>query len=125
MSAGNDGTSVLIFSADALAAALIGAAVELAGYSPVFPLEGESPRAAVLRVRASGALVDCDHEEACAESFFGPAMMAGTRVAVFSSSRSVRQLEPIANEFGVHLFELPIDFVQLAALLADLTRRQA
>lgn len=115
-------TSILIFSTDPLAAALIGAAVELARYIPVFQDKGESPRDAVMRVRPGAALVDCDHEEACVEGFFGPALMAGTRVAVFSSTRSIRTLQPIAKEFDVRLFSLPIDFVDLVALLADLTK---
>lgn len=116
-------TPVLIFSTDALAAALIGGAVDLAGYGAVFPLDGESPRDAVMRLRPAAALVDCDHAEACTEAFFGPAMMVGARVAVFSSSRSVRTLHPIAAEFDVTLFSMPVDVAQLAALLADLTRR--
>ena len=100
----------------------MGGAVELAGYAPVFPAEAESPRDAVMRLRPGAALVDCDHEDACAETFFGPAMMVGTRVAVFSSKRSVRTLEPIATEFDVRLFSLPIDFTDLTLLLDDLTK---
>jgi hypothetical protein len=114
--------AVLVFSADPLGAALLGAAVELAGFAPCFPLEGESPRDAVMRLRPGCALVDCDHTEACTEAFFGPAMMAGVRVAVFSSTRSVRTLQPIAAEFDVRLFSLPLDYAELAALLADITQ---
>jgi hypothetical protein len=114
--------SVLVFSMDSFAAALIGAAVELAGYGPIFPLDGEAPRDAVMRVRPAAALVDCDHAEACTEALFGPAMMVGARVAVFSSKRSVRVLQPIAAEFDVRYFSLPVDFVQLSTLLADLTK---
>lgn len=114
---------VLVFSTDSLAAALLGAAAELAGFNPRFPLEAESPRDAVMRLRPSAALVDCDHHDACTEAFFGPAMMVGARVAVFSSTRSVRTLQPIASEFDVRLFSLPIDFAQLSALLTDLTSR--
>lgn len=117
------GLPVLVFSTDPLAAALIGAAVELADYVAVFPFEGEAPRDAVMRLRPSAALVDCDHEDACTEAFFGPAMMVGARVAVFSSSRSIRALQPIAAEFDVRLFTMPIDFAELAALLAELTNR--
>jgi hypothetical protein len=112
-----------MLSTDPLAAALIGGAVELAGYAPVFPLEAESPRDAVMRTRPGAALVDCDHVEACAESFFGPAMMTGARVAVFSSRRSMRVPAPVAAGFQVRLFTLPIDFGQLSRLLADLTKR--
>lgn len=117
-----DGASVLIFSTDALAGALIGAAVELVGYRPVFPLAVEGARDAVMRLRPNAALVDCDHEGACAESFFGPAMMVGARVAVFSSTRSYRVLEPIAAQFDVRLFTLPIELEELSILLSDLTK---
>jgi len=100
----------------------MGAAVELAGYAPVFPAEAESPRDAVMRLHPGAALVDCDHEDACTETFFGPAMMVGARVAVFSSRRSVRTLEPIATEFDVRVFSVPIDFADLLVLLDDLTK---
>ena len=112
--------SVLVFSTDSFAAALIGAAIELAGYRVEYPLETESPRDAVMRVRPGAALVDCDHVEACTETFFGPALMVGARVAVFSSSRSRRTLEPIAEQFRVRSFAMPIDFDDLQALLASL-----
>ena len=109
--------TVLIFSTDALAGALLGAAVELVGATPAYPTAGETPRDALLRIRPAVAFVDCDHEDACTESFFGPALMAGARVAVFSSSRSRRALEPVAEEFGVRTFGLPIDFGELSEIV--------
>ena len=108
---------VLIFSTDALAGALLGAAVELVGASAQYPHAEEEPRDALLRVRPAVALIDCDHESACTESFFGPALMIGARVAVFSSSRSKRALDPIAEEFGVCAFGLPIDFAELSKII--------
>jgi hypothetical protein len=109
--------AVLIFSNDALAGALLGAAVELVGASAEFPHADEEPRDALLRVRPAVALIDCDHETACTESFFGPALMIGARVAVFSSSRSQRALDPIAKEFGVRAFGLPIEFAELSKII--------
>lgn len=114
--------AVLVFSADPFAAALLGAAAELSGYVAAFPRVGELPRDAILRVRPRAVLVDCDHEEACSERFFGPALMTGARVAVFSSHRSRRTLEPIAAQYGVRTFSLPIDVPRLAALLDSLAR---
>ncbi|MDB4878247.1 MAG: hypothetical protein JWM41_4693 [Gemmatimonadetes bacterium] len=111
-------SGVLIFSTDPLAAALLGAAVELAGFVVHFPHAGESPRDALMRTRPTVALVDCDHEEACTESFFGPAMMAGATIGIFSSKHSRRTLEPIAAQFGVRTFGLPIDFDELSSILA-------
>jgi hypothetical protein len=116
-------SAVLIFSTDPLAGALLGAAVELAGFVVVYPRDAESPRDALMRTRPNVALVDCDHEEACTESFFGPAMMAGTTVAIFSSKRSRRTLDPIAAEFGVRAFGLPIEFDELARILASATTK--
>lgn len=115
-------SGVLIVATDALAGALLGAAVELAGYPPVFPRDGESAREALRRAKPCAILVDCDSDEACSESFFGPAMMLGATIAIFSSSRSRRTLEPIADEFGVRLFELPIDFADLKVLLDACTQ---
>jgi hypothetical protein len=112
-------SAVLIFSTDPLAAALLGAAVELAGFVVVYPHDAESPRDALMRTRPNVALVDCDHEEACTESFFGHAMMAGATVAIFSSKRSRRTLDPIAAEFGVRTFGLPIEFHELTQILAN------
>ena len=109
--------AVLIVATDALAGALLGAAVELAGYAPVFPREGETAREALRRSKPSVVLVDCDSEEGCGESFFGPAMMMGAGVAVFNSSRSRGTLEPVAKEYGVRGFSLPIDFADLTSLL--------
>jgi len=114
--------SVLVFTTDPLAGALLGAAAELAGYEPVFPRDRERPRDALLRTRPSIALVDCDHEGACTEEFFGPAMMMSAGVAIFSSSRSRRTLDPIAAEFSVTTFSLPIDFDEFATLLASAHR---
>lgn len=111
---------VLVFSHESLAAALIGAAVEVAGFTPVFPYDGESPRDAVMRVRPRVALVDCDHPDACTEAFFGPALMVGARTAVFSSARSQRQIVEIAKQFRVARFTVPIEFDQLKALLREL-----
>ena len=110
---------ILVFSTDPLAGALLAAAAELAGYTPVFPRDRERPRDALLRTRPAVVLVDCDHDGACTEEFFGPAMMMNAGVAIFSSSRSRRTLEPIAVEFGVTTFSLPMEFDQLAALLSS------
>jgi len=118
-------SEILIVSTDPLSGALIGAAVELAGYSPVFPHERESARDALRRTKPCAVLVDCDAEEACSESFFGPAMMMGASIAVFTSTRSLRALEPVAKEFGVRTFDLPIDFASLKSLLDSCTRKQS
>ena len=123
MSIGMTAFGVLIVATDALAGALLGAAVEFAGYAPLFPREGETARDALRRTKPRVVLVDCDSEDACGESFFGPAMMTGASIAIFTSTRSRRTLEPIANEYNVRSFALPIDFVDLKALLDACARK--
>jgi hypothetical protein len=115
-------SGVLIVATDPLAGALLGAAVELAGYSPVFPRDGEGAREALRRSKPCAVLIDCDSDDACSESFFGPAMMIGASIAIFTSTRSRRTLEPIAEEFGVCLFDLPMDFAEFKSLLDACTQ---
>lgn len=110
-------SEVLIFSADALAAALIGASVELAGYTPMFAREGEPARDALRRVRPVAVLVDCDHEDACNEHFLGPVMMTGAAVLVFSSARSRSDAAALVARFGVAAFTLPIAVEELGAIV--------
>jgi hypothetical protein len=107
----------LIFSEDPLAAALIGAAVELVGFEPAFPTNGASPRDALLRVRPGLVLVDCDHDGACAPSFFGPALMTGARVLLVASRRTRRDAAGLAARFGLRSITLPTELESIAQLL--------
>jgi hypothetical protein len=111
---------VLILSADPLAAALLGAAVELAGHVPHFPQPGEGARAALRRLRPRAALIDCDHDEACAESFIGPALMTGAKVQLFYSRRTRRDASDVARRLGLSIAELPMEPDALASLLHEL-----
>ena len=110
---------VLILSSDPLAAALLGAAVELAGHAPAFSQEGESARAALLRVRPRVALLDCDHEESCSEAFVGPALMTGARVVLFRSHRT-RSDMVFAERMGLTVLTMPNGVEEVARLLDGL-----
>jgi hypothetical protein len=107
----------LIFSEDPLAAALLGAAAELVGLRPAFPTDGDPPRDALLRVRPSVVLVECDHKGACAPSFIGPALMTGARVVLTGSRRSRRQPDSLAASFGLRAITLPADLDAIAQVL--------
>lgn len=111
--------AVLIFSADTLGAALLGAVVELVGHLPQFPRHGEPARDALLRVRPRHVLVDCDHE-ACADEFVGPALMTGARITLFRSHRATRDAGALSARVGLTVLELPHDHDQLMRLLAEL-----
>jgi hypothetical protein len=108
---------VLVLSNDTLAAALIGAAIELAGFAPRFPDSDEPPRAALLRVRPRLVVVDCDHENACSDGFIGPAIMTGSRVLLFRSRRTRRDVSDLTKRLGVQVMEMPIEHEPLTQLL--------
>jgi hypothetical protein len=111
--------AVLVLSADPLTAALLGAAVELAGYSPRFPLPDESARTALLRVRPRLVLVDCDHEEACTDEFVGPALMTGSRVLLFRSRRTKRDVREFAERLELLVLDIPTEHESLTQLLHE------
>ena len=114
--------AVLIFSADTVGAALLGAVVELVGHLPQFPRHDEPPRDALLRVRPRHVLVDCDHE-ACADEFVGPALMTGARITLFRSFRATRDATALSARAGLTVLELPADHERLMELLAELDER--
>jgi hypothetical protein len=112
--------AVLILSSDPLAAALLGAAVELAGHVPHFQRKDESARNALLRVRPRLVLVDCDHEEGCTDEFVGPALMTGARVLLFRSQRTHRNMNEFATRLSLRIVDMPSEHDALTALLREM-----
>jgi hypothetical protein len=108
---------VLVLSSDPLAAALVGAAIELAGHDPRFPHADEPVRAALLRVRPRLVVIDCDHEDACSEGFIGPALMTGSRVLLFRSRRTRRDASELSRRLKLRVAEMPMEHDPLAQLL--------
>ena len=99
----------LVLSGDALIAALLGALLEIHGYKPFFPEPDEAPRDALRRTRPGVVLVDCEHDSACNEAFFGPATMTGARVIMYSASRTQSEVASFSAKYGFDSFILPID----------------
>ena len=114
--------AVLVLSSDSLAAALLGAAIELAGHAPRFAQSDEAARAALLRVRPRLVVIDCDHEDACSEAFIGPALMTGSRVLLFRSRRTRRDVTELSDRLGLSVVEMPMDHEPLTRLLNQLLR---
>lgn len=112
--------AVLIISSDPVAAALLGAAVELAEHMPHFVGNGERTRAALLRVRPRLILVDCDHEEACTDEFVGPAIMTGARVVLFRSNRSIADRTQFSGRLGLRTLDMPKEHDSITALLSEM-----
>lgn len=111
---------VLILSADTLAAALLGAAVELAGHQPHFRQPDEVPRAALRRVRPKLVIVDCDDDHACSEAFVGPALMTGAQLLLFDSPRHAAVGVNVARRLGLDVVHLPDDHELLPQRLREL-----
>ena len=112
--------AVLIFSSDPLAAALLGAAVELAGHAPHFAEKDELARAALMRVRPRLALIDCDHEESCSDEFVGPAIMTGARVLLFRSRANQRDMSELATRLNLRVIDMPTSHDTLAEVLREM-----
>jgi hypothetical protein len=111
---------VLVLSSDLLAAVLLGAAIDLAGYAPRFPTSSESPRTALLRARPRLVVVDCDHEEACSDAFIGAALMTGSRVLLFRSPRTSRDVSELSARIGLRVAEMPMGHESLRELLRQM-----
>lgn len=105
--------AVLICAADPLETALLAAAAELHGRRPLFPKPGELARAALVRLRPSLVLVDCDYTDACDDAFMGPATMLGTRVVLVHTPKSTVDPTPVAERHGLTILRLPHDHDRL------------
>jgi hypothetical protein len=112
--------AVLILSADAVAAALLGAVVELAGHEPHFPQPDEAAREALRRVHPRLAVIDCDHEEACSDAFIGPVLMTGAEILLFAPDRRRGVDGGFAQRLGLTVIRMPSDHEVLVRWLADL-----
>ena len=112
--------AVLVISSDPLAAALLGAAIELAGHAPLFPHGDEVMRDALLRVRPRLIVIDCDHAEACSDAFIGPALMTGSRVLLFRSRRTQRDASELAGRLGLQVVDMPTKHETLTQVLREL-----
>lgn len=110
-------SAVLVFSSDPLAAALLAAAIELAGNEPLFASAQETARAAVKRVRPRLVLIDCDHEETCCEEFIGPAMMMKAKVVLLRNTGTQRDVTGLAERMHLRVIDLPNDHEQFIAIL--------
>jgi len=111
--------AILVFSSDALAAALLAAAAELAGHAPHFARTDETARNAVRRVRPRLVLIDVDHDETCSDEFIGPALMMQARVLLVRSKRSHRDASDLVERLRVRVLDLPMDYAALTRVLNE------
>lgn len=108
---------VLVLSADAMIAALLGALLEIHGFKPCYPEPNEHPREALRRCRAATALVDCDYELACSDGVLGPAKMTGARLILFSHRCTADEAREMIERYDAEFFQLPVQLPDFGRLL--------
>jgi DNA-binding NtrC family response regulator len=109
--------AALILSPDPLGAALLAAAVELAGFRAEFAVDGEAAGDAVRRVKPRLVMLDARDPSVGDERLLGPALMIGAWVYLFGTGEALRNLEVAAARHGADLLRLPEDIDRLPELL--------
>jgi DNA-binding NtrC family response regulator len=101
--------TVLILSADSVAAALVGALIETLGYTVRFGQPSESPDEALRRVRPEVCLIDCAQPDACSAQFLGRARMRSVAVVLFGAEATLVAARPLAAAHGIDVLAMPAD----------------
>jgi CheY-like chemotaxis protein len=102
-------TMVLIISADAVAAALLGALIETLGYSVRFARPPESAEQTIRRVRPTVCLLDCEDPANCSDEFLGRATMRGISVIVFGKRDALDHVRALALAHEIDVLVVPPD----------------
>lgn len=108
---------MLILSADAVAAALLGALVETLGYPVWFAAPGESAAQSIRRTRPRVLLVDSGDSTACNSEVLGRAAMRGVSVAIFGTPASLRRVRGLGDGHKFETLPMPADVLTLREIL--------
>jgi hypothetical protein len=114
---------VLILSADATIAALLGALVELEGYEPLFPDVSETADQALTRLRARVSVVDAHFATALSDVFYARARMLDARVILLSPTPLPDHVRDISDRFGFKVLTVPLDRAQVSKTLMEAMTR--
>jgi CheY-like chemotaxis protein len=98
---------ILILSADAIAAALLGALIETLGYSVRFARSPESGGQALKRVRPGVLLLDCHDPDACNDEVLGHAMMRNISVVIFGTREMLDRVRALALQHRIDTLLMP------------------
>jgi len=100
---------VLIISADAVAAALLGALIETLGYPVRFARPPETMDQTIRRVRPTVCLLDCEDPDNCSDEFLGRATMRGISVVVFGKRDALEHVRALALAHEIDVLAVPAD----------------
>lgn len=108
---------ILILSADAIAAALLGALIETLGYEVRFARAPEQAEQAIRRVRPRVCMLDCDDPESCNDEILGRTTMRGISVVIFGTRKALESVRAVASEHRIDTLLVPPDAEVLDATL--------
>ena len=100
---------ILIHSADAVAAALLGALIETFGFTIRFARGSEHPEESIRRVRPEVCLLDCDDPSACNDEILGRATMRGISVVIFGTRQAIERVRALVTEHDIDMLLVPPD----------------
>jgi DNA-binding NtrC family response regulator len=103
------GTTILILSGDAVAAALVGALVETLGYLVKFVGLPDAVDDSMRRLRPRICLVDCVDPALCNSAILGRAQMRGISVVIFGTSDALDRVGALVSEHAIDTLRLPAD----------------
>jgi hypothetical protein len=103
-----------------MGAALVGAAVELAGYRVEFSRDAETRQATLVRVKPSHILIDASDPAVRDDWSWGPALMTGARLYVFGAPDHIDGVQDVVAKHEAREIRMPVEIDALRALL---TRR--
>lgn len=101
--------TILILSADAVAAALLGALIETLGYPVRFARPPEHTEETIRRVRPRVCLLDCDDPNHCNDEVLGRATMRGISVVIFGTTAALDRVRALALEHNIDMLLVPPD----------------
>lgn len=109
---------VLVLAPDTVLAAFLGMLLELAGFEPTFAEPGESPDAAVARLRPPLVVcLDCELPEARSDIFYARLEHQGAVVVAFGGPGREDDVRAVAEKRQIPFFVLPTDRATLADAL--------
>src|SRR6266581_5363704 len=102
------GATVLIVSADAVGAALLGVLIETLGYLVQFGRPPEGAEQGMRRARPKVCLIDCD-PVTCNGALMGRARMRGVTVIIFGTPEALDRVRALAVEHDIDMLRMPAD----------------
>lgn len=104
---GDPGHVVLLLSADAVGAALVGALVETLGYRVRFLRPPEQPDEAIRRERPAIIMVDVDDATVMTDETVGHATMRGVPLLLYGSAKGLQRLWQMSLDHGFVTLSMP------------------